>query len=277
MKTLLIVDLSNTLHRSLAVNRELQHNGMPTGGVYGLVTQVVARVHEYSPHAFLVCADTRPYIRKQMFSDYKGNRSKNRTQEEKEEFYATLAYNLEKSREFFGLLEVPVWGIKGLEADDLIAHAVELFGKDYERTVILSNDKDLYQLLDKGNLWLHKDKKLYGKEHFQEQYGLRPHQWTDYVAMVGSHNDVPGIKGVGPKTATAALKDSNLMVKMMEKHGEIIERNRRLIRLPLREGPTVRKPTLSVPSFDLRTMAVFLDSLGIQLTTRMREALEEYD
>ena len=197
MRTLLIIDLNNTLIRSLAVNKELEYDGVFTGGVYGLWTQLVASIHWYKPTHILICDDTKPYLREQLFPNFKGDRKHkpHKTDPDGFHFPEVRDYNKSFCFELFDALGIPVWKIEGLEADDLIAAAVQTYincpkeQQPYEQIIIRSNDTDLNQLLSSDDScdMVKMSKKssyatkndLYGYEQFKEEFpDLEPEDWV---------------------------------------------------------------------------------------------------
>lgn len=282
MSTLLIIDFNNTVIRSLAVNKDLSWEGVPTGGIFGFVTQVTARIHEYAPDHLLVCSDKPPYLRKDIFPDYKKKPPKvaitEEEKEQKEQYFEALQLNLEYSRTFLEIINVPIWQLKGLEADDLIAYIIRNKVNEYDKIIVLSNDDDLNQLLIYPNVYFHKRKKQYGYDEFKEDHPYaEPADWVQLSALSGTHNAVPGIHRVGLKTAAKILSDPSKRRKTMLEHKALYERNLKLIQLPypFYQKP-VRLPTLATPVLIERDLMSFLNSLGIQYTGRMMEAFSEY-
>jgi len=76
-ETLLLIDFSNTVIRSLAVHQQLSFNDIPTGGLFGFVNQLANVVNMYKPDKILVCKDQPPYYRSKLYPEYKANRKKN--------------------------------------------------------------------------------------------------------------------------------------------------------------------------------------------------------
>jgi DNA polymerase-1 len=112
----------------------------------------------------------------------------------------------------------------GFEADDCIYTAVsqiEAKNNNKNNVYVFSSDKDLYQILIYENLkFLKLDKqeiKFFGLSEFKSQYGLNPSQWVDYKALVGDNSDnLSGINGIGPKTATKILQEIESMENFLQ-------------------------------------------------------------
>jgi DNA polymerase-1 len=113
-------------------------------------------------------------------------------------------------------MNIPTYYVPGFEADDVIGTIVERGLKEDINITIVSKDKDLSQLLTSDcsvNVFdPYKNKRTYIQE-FIEKYNIKPEQFIDYLALVGDTSDnIPGVKGVGPKTAVTLLTDFNSIV-----------------------------------------------------------------
>jgi 5'-3' exonuclease len=174
-----------------------------------------------------------------------------------------------------------VWALKGFEFDDICAWAAMHYRNRYTRIVAMTNDTDLYQLFDIPCFSIFKSAKqgVYTREHFIEEWGdLTRDQWVMMLALQGTHNGVPGIHGIGPKTALKIItKDhERRSILLRSEHGDLIERNQQLIRLPMRQFP--RSPGFRLGSHrhvDLRSFARFVGRFDIQTTSGMLEALQD--
>lgn len=199
-----LVDTSSLIFRAYYAIRPLSTKaGYPTNAIYGFTTMLLSLIEKHSP-AFLACVlDTgAPSFRKELFPQYKSNRG---------------APPVDLMPQFEGVAEcIASLGVRSLsqptyEADDLIATLVRRFPE--ESFCIVSSDKDLMQLVNERVTILDtmKDKE-YGPQDVVEKLGVHPSQVTDYLGLVGDASDfIPGIPGVGPKTAAQLLKEySNL-------------------------------------------------------------------
>ena len=288
MKSLLLIDFANTLIRSLSVHKDLSYEGEWTGGMYGVFDQLVACIHKHNPTNILVCDDKKPYLREKLYPGFKGDRKRKTYGNEPEGFdwYHALQQNKDSTQELLEILDIPYWSIGGLEADDLIAFAVDKYHDDYDKIIILSNDTDLNQLLVYMNVFIYKKSKwvgpdrLYGEKEFDKEFvNLRVTDWALYTAMVGTHNGVPGIKGIGPKTALKILNDetAELYDVFMMKYERAMNEKLDLIELPLPgEDIPLNIPTPQSMTYNSRKVTRFLESKGIQFTTRMLQAIERF-
>lgn len=140
-----------------------------------------------------------------------------------------LAYQLRACREITELMGVPTYGSSLYEADDLIGTLAVLNRAQGRRCLLITRDKDLGQLLSPGDqLWDYPDAAPLDASEFAARWGVRPAQMVDYLALVGDKiDDIPGVPGVGPKTAGALLSHFDSVADLLENPGRVAE-------LPLR-------------------------------------------
>lgn len=275
MNSILIIDFSNTVIRSAAVHAQLDWNGVYTGGLYGVVGQLTSFIHRYHPGHILVCQDAPPYLRKKHYPQYKSNRKKLSENDFKEQLKA----GFELSEEFFRLINVPVWKVPGLEADDLIAQYITLNHDQYEKIYVLSNDDDLNQLLHYKNLVLLRKNKEYNWESFNQEYPtLEPEDWILVTALSGTHNGITGLTRVGVKTAIKYLSNMEKLDQVLKEHGELIETNYTLIKLPFPKVlvTDMTPPEVQRPVMKETHIAAYLEQYGIRYTNHMMEAFFHY-
>ena len=229
MKTLLLFDLRNILFRGLHVFSDLEHNGNSTGPLYFLITKVVAECLSFETTDVVICDDTNPYFRKKLYPMYKGNREKD------EEVHKIMMWTYPKVNEFLNLVGIPLAKYKGFEADDLVAVLAANYKSKYDRIIIVSNDTDLFQVLDQDNLYLlrgtGKNRLLYSKKDFKDDYPQLEtcKQWAEVSAIEGGHNGLPGIDSVGPKTAISWVSGLVREKMLKTKRGELLSGNKTFI------------------------------------------------
>jgi DNA polymerase-1 len=277
MKTLLLVDYSNLLYKSIHVHPGLSFAGKPTGGIYGFISQLTNLIDIEKPKKVIVCKDSKPYFRYIAFHDYKSDRK-----EKDEEFSRTLSFSIEKIDRFLSLLGIPILDKQGYEADDLIALMIERFESRYDRIVIASSDTDLYQLFryQKSTVVMAKGKnKYYDRKSFQDDFGgISPKEWHKALALSGGHNGVPGFKGIGIKTALKLLAAGQeaIVDKIGSDALDTYDRNVELAHIPF-ERFCHRSPIrvrCSPENYSERKIIRFFARLGINLTSKMRRAFD---
>jgi hypothetical protein len=183
-----------------------------------------------------------------------------------------MGFNRNKVGEFLHEIGIEVYKEPGLEADDLIAICCRLFRHHFYRIVIASGDSDLYQLFRYGNVYLRKKiaKKnvLYGYDDFKKQYNMTTKQFIRYLCILGTHNGIPGIKGMGLKAALEIAVDDLRWEILHDHHGEELRLYQKLIRLPFRDD--VSEPLLMLPHrIKERDVILMLGSVGIQFNKSM--------
>lgn len=271
-RRLLCVDVSNQVWRNLHANWALRHEGEFTGALFGFLKAMAAYVRDVGATDIVMCCDRKPYVRELLYPQYK----KLRATRVDDDTRAAYAASMRQVAEFFDVAGLPVMSAPGFESDDCIARIVDRDRNRFELIVAASNDSDLWQLLGTPNFrvmpkgWA----QAVDRDAMYAETGLTPEQFLVASALQGTHNDVEGIPGVGPKTAARAVHDPALMRQMRERHLDLIERNLRLIRLPHEDFPSVPFPTRS-RRFDPRAFYRFCGRYGIDATQTMVDAFEQ--
>ncbi|MEZ4296508.1 MAG: 5'-3' exonuclease H3TH domain-containing protein [Polyangiaceae bacterium] len=200
---LYLVDLSGYVFRAYhAVAPLSSPSGEPTHATYGTVNMLSKLVDDRKP-AYLGIAMDSPgkTFRDEIDARYKAHRPPPPED---------LTVQMKRCREIVEAYRIPVFAAEGLEADDLIAVAVERAKAKGLRVVIASSDKDLMQLVDDERvmLWDAMRDRVYGPAEVEEKFGVPPSQVRDLLALVGDSSDnVPGVPSVGMKTAADLLRE----------------------------------------------------------------------
>ncbi|KKU14631.1 MAG: polymerase protein [Parcubacteria group bacterium GW2011_GWB1_45_9] len=206
MKTFLLIDANSIIHRCFHALPELTTpKGEPIQAVYGLAS-VFLKISREDPPDYAVAAFDRKEktFRAEMFKEYKAHRPPTPVE---------LISQIKKSYEFFDVFNIRTLNLAGFEADDIIGTLAEKFKREDDlRIIILSGDLDNLQLIDE-NVFVRTFLKgvsetiLYDEKGVEERYGLKPGQLSDYKGLVGDASDnIPGVPGVGPKTALPIIK-----------------------------------------------------------------------
>ncbi|MHB8830635.1 MAG: DNA polymerase I [Patescibacteria group bacterium] len=214
-KKALLVDANALIHRAWhALPPMTNDKGELVNAAYGFASVMIKILGEQRPDVLAVCWDTKaPTFRHEAREDYKAQRVK-----QPDEFYAQIPF-AQKIVEAMGGTNV---SLDGFEADDLLGTlAVRLEKKGYEVS-ILTGDRDAWQLIS-DNISVIAFKKgvsetvIYTPKSLVEITGLRPDQIADYKAMRGDPSDnLPGISGIGEKTATDLLKQYDNLKKIFK-------------------------------------------------------------
>jgi len=204
-----MVDGNNLLFRSYyatAYNGNFMKNskGFPTNALFGFVNMINKIIAEEKPEYIVVAFDKGKTFRHEKFDFYKGGRSE--TPDE-------LKMQFPLAKELLTAMGIKYYEIDNYEADDIIgtfAKYCDIPEDNYEG-LIVSSDKDLLQLISKQveiKLLKSKDYIRYNEDSFKQEWGIDPINIIDLKALMGDPSDnIPGVKGIGEKTALKLLKE----------------------------------------------------------------------
>lgn len=211
MNRLLIIDGHALAFRAYfafaASNLTNSKTGLPSGAIFGFWRMLFKLLtdEKVSHIAFTFDPGTR-LERNDLYEAYKAQRKP---------MPEDLKPQIQKIHEMLAALEFPMYKINGIEADDIIGSLCKKFAKDFDEIIILSSDKDLYQVLDK-NIHMLRGKR--GVSEFEkidpnwvkENIGITKEQVPDYMGLVGDTSDnIPGVKGIGEKGAAKLIQEFN--------------------------------------------------------------------
>ncbi|MBU0572976.1 MAG: DNA polymerase I, partial [Candidatus Margulisbacteria bacterium] len=202
--------------------------GIGTNAVYGFTNTLIKALLDDKPDFAAVAFDRKePTFRHLEYKEYKATRDK---------APPTLYDQMPYVREAVEALGIPVLEKAGFEADDIIGTLAKKCEKEGYEVVILSGDKDSLQLITENIklLTMRKgitDTVLYDEKAVEEKYSLRPDQMIDLKALKGDASDnIPGIKGIGEKTAITLLKEFSTLENLLDNAGSIKrEKTRQLV------------------------------------------------
>jgi len=219
---LILIDGSAYIFRAFhALPPMNRKDGTPVNAVYGFTNMVMKLVDDLRPdHAIVVFDHARENFRNDIFPDYKANRGE--TPEE-------LIPQFPLIRDATRALNLPMAEVPGFEADDLIAAYARVGLADGMTVVIVSSDKDLMQLIRPGVTMLDPMKqKTIGVDEVMERFGVTPDKVVDIQALAGdSIDNVPGVPGIGVKTAAELINTFGDLDALLERAGEIKQPKRR--------------------------------------------------
>jgi len=201
--------------------------GELTNATYGFTSMLLHVLRDVKPDYIAVAFDVGRTFRHDLYEDYKAGRP---------ETPEVLHQQVERIKEIVRAFNIPIFTLEGYEADDVLgtlARQAEEKGLD---VLIVTGDTDAFQLisphirvLTSGRRF--SDTVIYDEERVQQRYGLSPDQLVDYKALVGDKSDnIPGVPGIGPKTATKLLQKYGSLEGIYEHLEEITpERIRRAL------------------------------------------------
>ncbi|WP_282795286.1 DNA polymerase I [Streptomyces sp. CC224B] len=262
--------------------------GQPTNAIYGFASMLANTLRDEAPTHFAVAFDvSRKTWRSEEFAEYKANRSKT-----PDEFKGQV----ELIGELLDAMGAVRFAVDGFEADDVIATLATQAEAEGFEVLIVTGDRDSFQLITDHVTVLYPTKGVseltrFTPEKVQEKYGLTPSQYPDFAALRGDPSDnLPGIPGVGEKTAAKWINQFGSFAELVERadevkgkagqnfrdHLEAVKMNRRLtemvrdVELPRTVADLERAP------YDRKAVAMVLDTLEIR-NPSLRERLLAVD
>ncbi|EPH45297.1 putative DNA polymerase I [Streptomyces aurantiacus JA 4570] len=262
--------------------------GQPTNAIYGFASMLANTLRDEAPTHFAVAFDvSRKTWRSEEFTEYKANRSKT-----PDEFKGQV----ELIGELLDAMNAVRFAVDGFEADDVIATlATQAEAAGFE-VLIVTGDRDSFQLISDHVTVLYPTKGVseltrFTPEKVEEKYGLTPAQYPDFAALRGDPSDnLPGIPGVGEKTAAKWINQFGSFAELVERadevkgkagqnfrdHIEAVKLNRRLTEM-VRDVELPRTvEDLARAAYDRKGVAMVLDTLEIR-NPSLRERLLAVD
>ncbi len=213
-QTIFFIDGYALLYRSYFAflrNPLTTSGGENVSAIYGFINSLIKIIREHRPHYLCLVFDTRePTFRHKLYPAYKATREK---------MPDDLADQIHRTREIAEVMRIPIVELPGYEADDVIGTLTKKAVDRGLEAVIVSGDKDFYQLVRKGvKLYdprkTGKEDEWVGVDNARQKFGVPAEMVRDVLALMGDSSDnVPGVPGVGEKTA----------VKLMKEYGSIDE------------------------------------------------------
>jgi len=221
-KKLILIDGNAIIHRAYhALPPLMTKSGELVNAVYGFTSTLLSVIEKFQPDYIIATFDlAAPTFRHKEFAEYKAHRVK-----ADQELYDQIP----RVKEVVRAMGIPILELAGFEADDVIGTLSRLADESQENveTLIVTGDLDTLQLVsDKTSVYTMRrgltDSVLYGKNEIFERYGLVPSQLIDYKGLRGDPSDnIPGVKGIGEKTATELLKKYETLEGVYQNINEI--------------------------------------------------------
>jgi len=190
--------------------------GEPTAGIYGFARELLRIIEQENPEYLAVAFDVGKTFRDQLFPEYKGTREK---------MPDDLRPQIERIRKMVDAFNIPRLEMEGFEADDVLGSVARIAAAQGLGVKIITGDRDLLQLVDQRTaVYLAgDDKNFITDDDVRAKLGVLPKQVVDYKAIVGDKSDnIPGVAGVGDKTAIALIEKYNTLDNIY-KHIDDIE------------------------------------------------------
>ena len=207
MQKIVLVDGNNLMFRSYyatAYNGNFMNNskGFPTNALFGFTNMINKILKEENPEYIIVAFDKGKTFRHEKYKDYKGGRVETPNE---------LKIQFPLAKKLLEAMGIKYYEIDNYEADDIIGTFSKYCDHNDYKGLIVSSDKDLLQLINEDvdiKLLKQKDYIRYNEKTFEEAYGIKPINVIDLKALMGDSSDnIPGVKGVGEKTALKLLQE----------------------------------------------------------------------
>lgn len=217
---LYLIDGNSYYYRAFHAIRGLTNSrGLPTNAIYGFTSMVFKIIREKKPDALAIAFDSKgPTERHKLYEQYKAQRP---------ETPEGLIVQIPHIKEIISAFRIPAFEIPGIEADDIICTIAKKAASQGARVFILSGDKDMMQAVGGGiNIYDPMKDIEIGEKDVLERFGLSPKRLPEFMALTGDVSDnIPGVKGIGEKTAKELLADAGSLDELMA-HPEKIKNDR---------------------------------------------------
>ena len=223
-KRFVIIDAMALLYKAYFafINRPLvTTKGEPTSAVYGFLTQLLKILEDHKPDYIAVAFDSKEKtFRHDKYENYKSSR---------EAMPEDMIPQLARVKQIIETLNMPIYILPKYEADDIIGTAVKKAEKKGLESFVITPDKDYNQLVTENVKIIRPGKTtdeiiIYDVKKVKDEFGFEPSQMIDYLALIGDKSDdIPGVAGIGPKTAIPLIQKYG-SVENIYKHIEEIEK-----------------------------------------------------
>lgn len=215
---LVLVDGSSYLYRAFHAFPPLTNSaGEPTGAMYGVLNMLKSLISQVQPSHIAVVFDAKgKTFRDEMFEQYKSHRPP---------MPDDLRKQIQPLHDIIRALGIPLLVIEGVEADDVIGTLAVSASKANQKVLISTGDKDMAQLVDDNIMLINTmNNTLLDRDAVIEKYGIPPELIIDYLALMGdSADNIPGVAGVGEKTALGLLQGIGSMAEIYANLDKVAE------------------------------------------------------
>jgi len=215
-KTVYLIDGTAYIHRAYHAVRSLStSNGFPSNAVFGFTRMLIKLIEDKSPEYVAMFFDSKgPTFRHKIFPDYKANRPP---------MADDMAMQIPFIKEVTQGFNIPIYEMAEFEADDLIGTVAQRAVEQGFDVIMVTGDKDFMQLVtDKITIWDPMKDEVIDREAVIEKHGLEPSQMLDVLGLAGdSADNIPGVPGIGPKTAITLLKSFSTMKQLYDQIDQV--------------------------------------------------------
>lgn len=215
---LVLVDGSSYLYRAFHAFPPLTNSaGEPTGAMYGVLNMLKSLISQVQPSHIAVVFDAKgKTFRDELFEQYKSHRPP---------MPDDLRKQIQQLHDMIRALGIPLLVVEGVEADDVIGTLAVQASRSGKNVLISTGDKDMAQLVDENIMLINTmNNSLLDREGVIEKYGIPPELIIDYLALMGDSSDnIPGVAGVGEKTALGLLQGLGSMADIYANLDKVAE------------------------------------------------------
>lgn len=274
-ETIILIDGSSLIYRAFhAVPPSFVNSkGMPTNAVYGFTQSVLKIIADFKPAYIVVAYDSKgPSFRHELFTEYKADRPP---------MPDALSVQIPYIKQMVAALNIKSLELTGFEADDVMATIVKRTSRGGLKAALVTGDKDMYQLVNEDTTILDYVKNIeIGPAETIVKFGVAPGQIRDLLSLAGDSSDnIPGVKGIGRKTAVKLLTDFGSIDGIYENIGMVKSEKTRQNLIEHKESAMMSRELATlhpdVPldfslddcrfkGFDLEVLAPLLTELGFR-------------
>ena len=222
IKTIYLIDGTAYIHRAYHAIRGLANSkGLPTNAIFGFTRMLMKLMEDRKPEYVGMFFDAKgPTFRHAMYADYKANRPP---------MAEDMAVQIPYIKEVTAAFNLPIIEMQGYEADDLIGTLARIAENKGFTVVMVTGDKDFMQLVtEKSSIWDPMKESTIDLPSIQEKFGIKPDQMIDVQGLSGDTADnIPGVPGIGQKTAVSLIKTYNSIQQLYEKLDTITKKKQR--------------------------------------------------
>ncbi|UCE52412.1 MAG: DNA polymerase I [Desulfobacterales bacterium] len=221
-KIVYLIDGTAYIHRAYHAIRGLANSkGLPTNAIFGFTRILIKLMQDRDPHYAAMFFDAKgPTFRHDIYQEYKANRPA---------MPEDMAVQIPYIKDVTTAYHLPIIEMAGFEADDLIGTYARIGEQSGFAVVMVTGDKDFLQLVTENNIiWDPMKEKTIDIRTIREEYGVEPHQMIDVMGLSGDTTDnIPGVPGIGQKTALGLIKAHGDMEHLYQKLESITKKKQR--------------------------------------------------
>lgn len=200
-KKILAIDFNNVFFASYYSQKLYNSKGMNVNAIKGFFMKLQNLKAMFDPDFIVIASDVsrQSTFRRKMYPEYKGTRKSHDSD---------ITEQMKYAHQMMALLGLPVLNNELYEADDILGMVSKLGEKLGYDTIIVSSDRDLYQLISEHTcIYSFRQNEIIDLEYMRNNYKLTPNQWIEYKMLQGDRSDnIPGVEGIGPKMALQLMQ-----------------------------------------------------------------------